>query len=487
MLAELKSRLRASLSALTDDSDTLVELLRPSQNPKFGDYQANCAMPLGKRLGTPPRQVAEQIVQRLAVEDMCHPPQVAGPGFINIRLKDRWLAERLAAAVADERLTVLQADPPRTYVIDYSSPNLAKPMHVGHIRSTVIGDALYRTLTFLGHKVIGDNHLGDWGTQFGMILYGYRHFADEAAYTERRVEELARLYKLVITLIEYHAGKAELPEVERQVARQEQTVQRQRAAASSDKKAAKALRKLEADLRELRGRLAGLKAKRDAVEADPKLSGMATEHPDIARAVLEETSRLHAGDTESVGLWKEFLPKCRQEIERIYKRLGITFDYEHGESFYHDRLESVVRDLKERRLARESDEATCVFLDGFETPMIVRKKDGAFLYATTDLATIQYRMETWQPDAILYVVDHRQSEHFAKLFATARLWGCQDVQLTHISFGTVLGDDGRPYRTRSGETIGLEGLLDEAVRRAHAVVSAGDDAKLKLRDPKGLP
>ena len=193
-------------------------MVRRSQDPKFGDYQANFAMPLGKQLGRPPREVAAEIVAQLHVDDFCEPPEVAGPGFINLRLKDDWLAERLAAAVADPRLGVPKVDTPRTYVVDYSAPNVAKPMHVGHIRSTVIGDALCRMLRFLGHAVISDNHIGDWGTQFGMILYGYRNFRDEAAYQKAPVEELARLYRLVRRLMDYHDGKARAARAAREAA-----------------------------------------------------------------------------------------------------------------------------------------------------------------------------------------------------------------------------------------------------------------------------
>jgi arginyl-tRNA synthetase len=178
-----------------------------------------------------------------------------------------------------------------------------------------------------------------------------------------------------------------------------------------------------------------------------------------------------------LALWKQFMPVCLEDIERIYRRLGVKFDVTLGESFYHERLGAVVEDLMKKGLARESDGAMCVFLDGFETPFIVRKQDGAFLYATSDLATIQYRMEKWKPDAILYVVDHRQSLHFEQLFGTAKKWGCDNVELAHVSFGTVLGQDGRPYKTRSGDTVGLWGLLDEGVNRATEIVNANDDAK----------
>ena len=408
ILPDLKERFRNALTGLVDDPTEMVELVRPSQDPKFGDYQANMAMPLAKRLGRKPRDIAAEIVARLDVADLCAKPEIAGPGFINLRIRDDWLSEHLSSAVGDTRLGVAPVAEPRTFVVDFSAPNVAKPMHVGHIRSTVIGDALCRVLRFLGHKVISDNHIGDWGTQFGMILYGYKNFLDAEAYRQNPIEELARLYKLVRKLM------------------------------------------------------------------DDKEDGNAT---NVQGAVLAETAKLHAGDAENRRLWAEFVPYCEDEIERMYKRLGVTFDHTLGESFYEDRLAAIVEELMKRGIARESDGAACVFLDGIETPMIVRKQDGAFLYGTTDLATIRYRMEEWRPDAILYVVDHRQSLHFKQLFAAARLLGYAGVELQHVSFGTVLGDDGRPFKTRSGDTVGLEGLLDEAVRRALEIVSANDDAK----------
>jgi arginyl-tRNA synthetase len=405
ILPPLKERFQKALAGLVEDSTEMLELIRRSQDPKFGDYQANMAMPLGKVLRRPPRDVAAEIIRRLDLSDLCHPPEIAGPGFINLRVKDEWLVERLSAAAADPRLDIPPVAEPRTFVIDFSAPNVAKPMHVGHIRSTVIGDSLCRVLRFLGHNVISDNHIGDWGTQFGMILYGYKHFLDQDAYRKSPVEELARLYRHVRQLMD-----------------------------------------------------------------DPA-------HPEVQAAVLAETALLHAGDAENRRLWTEFLPFCEDEIDRMYKRLGVTFDHTLGESFYEDRLASIVDNLLQRGIARESDGAVCIFLDGIESPMIVRKKDGAFLYGTTDLATIRYRLETWRPDAILYVVDHRQSLHFKQLFVAARLVGWKDVELDHVSFGTVLGDDGRPFKTRSGDTVGLEDLLDEAVRRALEIVSANDDAK----------
>jgi arginyl-tRNA synthetase len=425
----LQDRFRRALVAVSDQPDQWLDLVRQSQDAKFGDYQANFAMPLGKRLGRPPRQVAAEVLARLDVADLCHPPEVAGPGFINLRLRDEWLAGRLAAAAGDERLGIPRAGRPRTYVIDFSAPNVAKPMHVGHIRSTVLGDALCRMLRFLGHQVTSDNHIGDWGTQFGMILYGYKHFLDAEAYRTNPVQELARLYRLVRKL----ADEPDRPHL-------------------------------------------NPIAEEEGLAAGPGTLWVRREE-EIADAVLAETAKLHAGDAENRRLWQEFMPCCLEEIERIYRRLDVHFDCTLGESFYNDMLPGVVEDLLRRGIARTSDGAVCVFLEGEPAPMIVRKQDGAFLYATTDLATIRYRLERWRPDAILYVVDHRQAMHFRQLFAAARKCGWEDVELAHVSFGTVLGNDGRPFRTREGDTVGLEGLLDEAVRRAAAIVAANDDAK----------
>ncbi len=483
ILAEFRSHFRAALAALGHDDPELVDMVRRGQDPKFGDYQANCAMPLGKRLGRPPRDVAAELVARLGLQGICQPPEVAGPGFINLRLDDAWLTDEVNRAWADhERLGVEKAAVPRTFVIDYSAPNVAKPMHVGHIRSTVIGDSLYRTLRFLGHRTISDNHVGDWGTQFGMIIYGWRHFRDEAAYAQNAVEELARLYRLVRVLVDYHAGRESLAGLRAEVAEQEANLKRQKTAAQAappgERKAReKALRRLETSLAASRESLVELEGKLARVEQDAELRALAAAHASIGAAVLAETARLHADDEENLRLWRQFLPPCMADIERIYARLGVRFDHTFGESYYHSRLARVVAELSAKDIARESDGAKCVFLEGFDTPMLIQKQDDAFLYATTDLATIEYRMEEFAPDAILYVVDHRQGLHFQQLFATARLWGYGRVELQHVSFGTVLGEDGRPFKTRSGDTVGLEGLLDEAVRRAAEIVAANDDEK----------
>jgi len=414
LLGILRTRFEPALAELTDDVAPLLDMIRPTKDAKNGDYQANCAMPLKGKLNKPPRDIAADIIAKLQIDDICEPPEIGGPGFINLRFKTEWLAKQLQSIVNDDRLGVGTVAEPKTYVIDYSSPNVAKPMHVGHVRSTVIGDALARILRFMGHKVISDNHVGDWGTQFGMIIYGYRNFLDQAAYDASPVTELARLYQLVYAIIKHQQSPQD--------------------------------------------------------EATEEVKQLSPDHPEIQKKALAETAKLHEGDEENNRLWSEILPHCRVEIQRTYDRLDVQFDYEYGESFYHDMLGDVVDELIEKEIATESDGAICVFFPGKEAPMIVRKSGGAFLYATTDLATIKYRMEEWKPDAILYVVDHRQSEHFQNLFATAKRWGFDEVELQHVRFGTVLGEDGKPMKAREGDAAGLEGLLDRAVEGALEIV-----------------
>ena len=413
------------------DVPGLLEQVRETTDPKFGDYTTTVAMPLAKRLREKPRTLAERLISRLnaapdftaVFEPVAEP---VGPGFINVRVRDDALARGVAVACGDVRLGVRPVAQPETIVLDYSSPNVAKPMHVGHIRSTVIGDALARMLRFRGHTVITDNHLGDWGTQFGMILWGWKHCRDEAAYAADPTAELGRLYRLVRKVVD---------------------------------------------------------AKPEELADDPEAAALAAAHPEAGREVLLETANLHAGDAENRQLWDEFMPCCRQEIERIYSRLDVTFDHTLGESFFQPLLAGVVADLTAAGLARESRGAIGVFLEGQETPLLIRKADGAFLYATTDLATLAWRAEHWQPDRILYVVDHRQSQHFQQVFATARAWGCRAaerlaaMQLVHIAFGTVLGEDGKPFKTRVGTAVGLEALLDEGVQRALAIVGEGEHAR----------
>ena len=475
ILSTIRARFRPALESVdAGEIEKYLEMIKPSQDPQFGDYQANCAMPLGKQLGESPREVASRIVAALDLQDMCHQIEIAGPGFINLTLRQDFLADQIAAALEDERIGIFQCDVSRSYVIDFSAPNVAKPMHVGHIRSTVIGDALAKILRFCGHRVITDNHIGDWGTQFGMILYGYKHFLNAESYATEPVTELARLYRLVNQLVQYRTDLKNIPQMEhkRDALRDSSANLRtpQGGTQKEDKSTKKELRRLEAQIRQIDEDLNLAGQRVVTIENDAALASLAEKHADVDRDILRETAQLHGSDETNVSLWKQFIPVCLEDIEKIYRRLGIAFDHILGESFYQDRLADTVTGLRQKGLATESDGAICVFSDVHDVPMIIQKKDGAFLYATTDLATIDYRLKTFHPDVILYVVDHRQSLHFEQLFDAVIRSGCEQVELCHVKFGTVLGEDGRPFKTRSGSTVGLGGLLDEAIRRAGQVV-----------------
>ncbi len=417
----LLDRLRESFANAAPegvDAAALGNSVRPGTDAKFGDYQANGCMALAKSLGVSPRDLAARVAEVVDLGDMALKPEVAGPGFLNVRIRDDWIARRLLELLDDPTLGVAPPRRTRTVVIDFSSPNVAKPMHVGHIRSTVIGDCLARLFEALGHHVIRDNHLGDWGSQFGMILWGWKNARDDAAYASSPVRELARLYRLAQSRIQ--GGDAGVEEASRR-----------------------------------------------------------------------ETAKLHAGDPENRALWQQFMPSCLEAIEAIYSRLGVRFDVRLGESFYDPMLAGVVDDLTSRGFAVESEGATVVFVEGSKTPFMVRKSDGAFTYATTDLATIQYRVKTWNPDLMLYVVDHRQGDHFKLLFEVARRWGFDRVDYRHVAFGTVLGADRRPFKTRDGDVVGLESLLDDAVSEARALIDANSpdidpDERARIAETVGL-
>lgn len=478
ILRLLKIRFSEVLGDFTEEIGPYLEMIRPAQDVRFGDYQANFAMPLAKRNGTIPREVALRVIDKLDVTEVCSAVEIAGPGFINLTLLDGWLEKQVNAAAGDERLGVPPVPQPRTIVVDFSSPNVAKPMHVGHLRSTVIGDALVRTLRFLGHTVIADNHIGDWGTQFGMIIYGFKHLVDPKGYEADAVGELARLYRLVNQLCDYHDAIAALPEAESRVTVMAAALRDAESRFDTkDARAQKELKKQRAEVSAAQTELASLQQKIALVNGDASLKSDADKHPDISRLAREETAKLHAGNLENQRLWDEFLPQCLQALQRVYDRLDIHFDLALGESYYNPFLADVVAQLEQQQLARESNGAVCVFVEGHSAPFIVRKGDGAYTYATTDLATIRYRVETLQADTLLYVVDARQGEHFKLLFATARKWGYNTIDLQHVSFGTVMGQDGRPYKTRSGDTVGLESLLDEAVAKASEIVAANDAAR----------
>lgn len=464
------------------DFDELAEMVRATQDPSHGDFQINSAMPLAKRVGRNPRVIAAQIVEHLTIDDLCGPAEIAGPGFINLRLKDQWIADAAQTMLGDDRLSVQQTSDPKTIVIDYSSPNVAKPLHVGHIRSTVIGDALARVIRFLGHNVITDNHLGDWGTQFGMVIYGYRNFLNAQAFQSHPVGELLRIYRIVNGLIEYQKSLASI-EPSRNLMQACQgelnvaTAGAQQAPAKEAKKAKKQQAAAEKRLQSAQQTLASLETKVSERQADADFMAMVQQHSTIAGDVLDETAKLHEGDADNLALWEKLLPHCMDEVNRIYTRLNVQFDHILGESFYNPMLPGVIETLRKADLAQESEGATCVFLEGFDAPMIVQKQDGAFLYATTDLATLQYRQQDFKADEILYVVDFRQADHFRKLFSVASLLGMDDMKLVHVSFGAVLDESGRPLKTRSGTLAGLVTLLDDAVQRAFDVVCATERAE----------
>lgn len=401
---QIQARLQEAVSAVLPDADASSVLIRPCADARFGDYQTSALMPLAKARGLDPRKLASEVCNKLHVNDLCERVTVAGPGFLNFRIKPEALIHPFEAAARGEHLFFGKAAQPRTIVVDFSSPNVAKPMHVGHIRSTIIGDGIARILRLLGHKVITDNHLGDWGTQFGMLILGWKRYLDAAALEQDPIAEMERIYKRV------HAE--------------------------------------------------------------------CVSDPATLQAARAELVKLQRGDSENTALWQQMVTLSRREFDRIYARLGVQFDYTLGESFYNPRLEALVNEFISRGIARESEGAIVVFFDApadgelQNYPLIIRKSDGAFNYATTDLATLVYRIETWRPDEIIYVTDARQKLHFSQVFAAfRRLRPELRVRLAHVWFGTILGEDGKPFRTRTGDTIKLADLLDEAEERALKIVT----------------
>ncbi len=402
----LERKLQEAVRAVLPDAEPAAILVRPCPDPKFGDYQSNALMALAKARKMNPRQLANDVASRLDIAAWCEPAQVAGAGFLNFRLRPTAVAEALQAAWRGGPLFFERVAQPRVIVIDFSSPNVAKPMHVGHIRSTILGDSLARIFRLLGHRVITDNHIGDWGTQFGKLLVGWKTDLHEEALLADPIGEMERLYKSV----------------------------------------------------------------NSACETDPK----------TLEAARQELVKLQGGDEENLRIWREMIALSEAQFQRIYARLGITFDYQFGESYYNERLPGVVKDLADRQLARPSDGAMVVFFDDVpelkETPALVRKSDGGFNYTTTDLATLQFRLEggVWgaKPDEIIYVTGAPQHLHFKQLFAIFRRWHPQaTTKLAHVWFGSILGPDGSPFKTRTGETVRLEDLLDEAEERALQVVA----------------
>ena len=386
-------------NALKDAGLPEAHELTPATDPRFGDYQTNAALVLGKQRGENPRVVAEKIVSQLEVGDLCEPPVVAGAGFINFTLRPSAVAAKTVEVLRDERLGVAEAKSPRRIVIDFGSPNVAKPMHVGHIRSTVLGDALARIAQFLGHEVIRDNHIGDWGTQFGMVIYGWKNLLDRQALQRDPLAEIVRLYK--------------------------------------------------------------------------ETNERATEDPQVREACRQELIKLQAGDRENLDIWNECVAFSMQDFEHVYELIDIHYDIQCGESFYHDRLPGVVERLLKSGIAEISEGAVVVFFRDVpelaDKPLIIRKRDGGFNYATTDLATIDYRIKELKADVVWYVVGAPQILHFKQIFNIARRER-YTADLRHITFGSILGEDRKLMKTRSGENVPLRDLLEEACKRARKII-----------------
>ena len=411
----IQSILASRLAAAAGDTDGIAVTVQSAQDTRFGDYQSNVAMQLAKPRRANPRQLATEIIAKLQVDDLCETPEIAGAGFINFRLKPATISAHLSALAADDRLgTPLVAA--RRLVVDFSSPNVAKPMHVGHIRSTILGDSLARIGRFLGHTVVADNHIGDWGTQFGMLCLAWKTLLERPALDLDPIAELERIYKI----------------------------------------------------------------QNERCKTDPTAL-------DAARA---ELVKLQSGDEENLGIWREMIRLSQAQFDTIYARLAIRFDHVFGESHYNPWLKQTVAALVEKGIARESDGALCVFSDGSvpqkddpflikdengwkDAPALVQKADGAANYTTTDLATLDFRRREFSPDEVIYVTDGRQQLHFRQLFAIWRRWQPESaIKLSHVWFGSIMGEDGKPFKTRSGDTVKLGQLLDEAEERAFATVTA---------------
>lgn len=441
---KLEQRLRDAVSGVLPDANLTTVLVRPCPDPRFGDYQSNSLMSLAKERKMNPRQLATDVLAKFEASDICEKVEIAGAGFLNFRLKSSAVAGVLSAAARGEHLFFTRASQPRTVVIDFSSPNVAKPMHVGHIRSTILGDSLARVLRLLGHNVITDNHIGDWGTQFGMLLVGWKTLLDKAALERDPIGELERIYKTIQATIKRETRDA----LKQQLGTEYQKLVDE--GVPEDEVVERLIKRLPTN---------------EALSLSP-----------MNVASRKELVKLQAGDEENLRIWREMIALSQVQFDTIYARLGVKFDHTLGESFYNPQLQAVVDDLKARGLARESEGATVFPFDDVpqlkDKPAMVQKSDGGFNYTTTDLATLQYRLATWNPQEIVYVTDGRQQLHFTQLFTAFRRWRTDtNVKLAHVWFGSILGDDGKPFKTRSGDTVKLADLLDEAEERAFQVVT----------------
>jgi arginyl-tRNA synthetase len=402
----LKERFQnALIDAFGEGFATVDPIVGGSSNPKFGDYQANVALSLAKRLACPPRDVANKILTTLQVADLCETPTIAGPGFINLILKPTYLEERLKSIQGDDRVGVAKVNPPQRVIVDYPSPNIAKEMHVGHLRPAVIGECFARILEFLGHEVLKISHVGDWGTPFGMLIAHLRTAYPEALGNPDNL----------------------------------------------------ALAELSTFYREAKKRF--------------------DEDEDFKEAARQAVVSLQAGDADTLKAWDIVCRLSKKSYRAIYDLLGIAPDIiDRGESFYNLLLADVVEDLRQAGLLVENQGAQCVFLEGFTNkegdplPMIVQKTDGGYNYATTDLAAVRYRIQTDRAKRMIYTTDVGQSNHFAQVFQVVRRagWVPEDVELVHAPFGLVLSEGGKKFKTRSGDTVPLKELLDEAIAHAQA-------------------
>lgn len=399
----IETRLQEAIQAVFPDVDLRLIRLQICTNAAFGDYQCTSVMAIAKRLKLNPRKAAEEVLGHLDISEVAHDPELAGPGFINIRLKSEAVSRALLQAAVSGQVFTQPVKSPKRVVIDFSSPNVAKPMHVGHIRSTILGDCLARVSRFLGHEVITDNHIGDWGTQFGKLLVGWKNHLDRDALAKDALGELERLYRLVNKACE--------------------------------------------------------------------------EEPTTLEEARQELVALQRGDSTNLSIWKEMQEVSRVQFDQVYARLQVQFDHTLGESFYNDQLPAVVSELIDQGLAVESQGAKVVFFQGIpeleDHPALILKKDGGANYTTTDLATLDYRRKSWEPHEIIYVTDGRQQLHFKQLFQIFKRWQPESgIQLSHTWFGSILGPDGKPFKTRSGDTVKLNDLLDEAEERALKAVRA---------------
>ena len=504
----LESRISQAIHTVTEqDCPALVKV---SADAKFGDYQANGVMAAAKKAKTNPRQLAEQIVTALDVADICQPPEIAGPGFINLRIKDEFLAEHLLEMNADkDRLAIEKTETPKTIVVDYSGPNIAKQMHVGHLRSTIIGDCISRMYEFEGHTVIRQNHIGDWGTQFGKVILGLWHlcmateihkepyYKDELEHINRNKDNRDELYQICLNIRNRHENDY-LEDQEKEFGDANITF------GPFLQRLPEIAKKIWPDIlasyqyvNVLDDILVGMNFSISSRKiVNNEVEQIQIPYENLSRYItvmLQRSNPKH--DKQERDAWNAVKEITMQHCNKIYKRLNVTLKHPRdtrGESFYKNMLSDVVETLKQKQLAVESDGAICVFPEGFQNkegnwlPFIIQKTDGASLYATTDLAAVRYRIEgieycnkIYHTEKIIYVTDARQSQHFQMLFAVVKMAGWErgrlarnNIELEHVTFGSILGENGKPLKTRSGENVKLEELLDKAEQQAQSVVEA---------------